>query len=305
MFTSNFVKHSTLAAGISSLIGLSSFFGASPSYGQNADPLVNPSFETGDFTGYETIGDTSIQTEDFGSGPTDGEFQALLSTLSGEENLPFDDFSFSGFGARPATALEAFLDVPDRTILPPDAVQGSAIRQMFTATPGDFISFDFNFLTDEDQDELSTSPNPFNDAFAALLGPVRNCRAFFILIYGDTSSVFDLSGTPFNQETGFNTFTQQLPFSPNGEYVIEFVVVDVLDEIFESGLLVDNIRFTEEPESDIIAVPGGPGDASSCSSCPPTSVPEPSSMLGLLAFGALGGRLVLKRQRKTLARSIR
>ncbi len=37
---------------------------------------------TGDFTGWSTIGNTSIQTIGFGIGPTGGPYQALISTAS-------------------------------------------------------------------------------------------------------------------------------------------------------------------------------------------------------------------------------
>jgi hypothetical protein len=44
--------------------------------------IVNGSFGTGDFTGWSTIGNTSVVTSDFGVSPTDGPFQAFLSTAS-------------------------------------------------------------------------------------------------------------------------------------------------------------------------------------------------------------------------------
>jgi hypothetical protein len=42
--------------------------------------LVNGSFGTGDFTGWSTIGTTSIVTSNFGISPTNGPYQAFLST---------------------------------------------------------------------------------------------------------------------------------------------------------------------------------------------------------------------------------
>ena len=44
--------------------------------------IVNGSFGTGDFTGWSTIGNTSVVTSDFGINPTDGTFQAFISTAS-------------------------------------------------------------------------------------------------------------------------------------------------------------------------------------------------------------------------------
>jgi hypothetical protein len=44
--------------------------------------IVNGSFGTGDFTGWSTIGNTSVVTSDFGISSTNGPFQALLTTAS-------------------------------------------------------------------------------------------------------------------------------------------------------------------------------------------------------------------------------
>jgi hypothetical protein len=44
--------------------------------------IVNGSFGTGDFTGWSTIGNTSIVTSDVGISSTNGPFQALISTAS-------------------------------------------------------------------------------------------------------------------------------------------------------------------------------------------------------------------------------
>jgi hypothetical protein len=44
--------------------------------------IVNGSFGTGDFTGWSTIGNTSVVTSDFGISSTDGPYQAFISTAS-------------------------------------------------------------------------------------------------------------------------------------------------------------------------------------------------------------------------------
>lgn len=43
--------------------------------------LTNGLFSTGDFTGWSTIGNTSVVTAAFGISPTNGSYQALLSTV--------------------------------------------------------------------------------------------------------------------------------------------------------------------------------------------------------------------------------
>jgi PEP-CTERM motif len=44
--------------------------------------IVNGSFGTGDFSGWSTVGNTSVVTSDFGISSTNGPFQALLTTAS-------------------------------------------------------------------------------------------------------------------------------------------------------------------------------------------------------------------------------
>ena len=50
--------------------------------------IVNGSFGTGDFTGWSTIGNTSVVTSDFGIPSTNGPYQAFLSTASVPEPSP-------------------------------------------------------------------------------------------------------------------------------------------------------------------------------------------------------------------------
>ncbi len=69
--------------------------------------LTNGDFESGDLSGWEALGDVSIQQASFGIGPTQGNYQALLN--SGEDE--------------------------------------STMWQSFTANDGDTFSFDWNFLT--------------------------------------------------------------------------------------------------------------------------------------------------------------
>jgi hypothetical protein len=41
--------------------------------------LINGGFETGDLAGWQIAGDASVQTSSFGSGPTQGTYQAVLT----------------------------------------------------------------------------------------------------------------------------------------------------------------------------------------------------------------------------------
>jgi hypothetical protein len=60
--------------------------------------LANGSFESGNFTGWSTIGNTSVVTSSFGILPTDGSYQALLSTASVPEPSSVVLLTLGGFG---------------------------------------------------------------------------------------------------------------------------------------------------------------------------------------------------------------
>ena len=207
---------SALALGTACSISLSAIAAVQPASAQ----LVNGGFETGNFTGWATTGNASIQTSAFGSGPTEGTFEALLST--GDPTVP--DFS-----------LEAFLGLAPGSLDNlgnGNATDGSAIRQTFLAEAGDILSFDWNFLTNEG------TPSFFNDFSFVSLSVLSEL--------GDTTSIFMNSLTPFNQETGFQTFSFTIPTT--GTYTLGLGVTDVADNIVDSGLLVDNVKLTSVPE---------------------------------------------------------
>jgi hypothetical protein len=234
---------SVLALGTACSISLGVVAAVQPASAQ----LVNGGFETGNFTGWTTTGNASIQTSAFGSGPTEGTFEALLST--GDPTVP--DFS-----------LEAFLGLAPGSLDNlgnGNATDGSAIRQTFLAEAGDILTFDWNFLTNEG------TPSFFNDFSFVSLSVLSEL--------GDTTSIFMNSLTPFNQETGFQTFSFTIPTT--GTYTLGLGVTDVADNIVDSGLLVDNVKLT--------------------------SVPEPTSTFGVLALGAFGAGSLLKRKREQKA----
>ena len=72
-FISTLVKNLTLTA---SLLGLSTVLVAAPSQAA----VINGSFESGDFTGWEKIGMAAVGTNSIGVNPTDGNYQAGLAT---------------------------------------------------------------------------------------------------------------------------------------------------------------------------------------------------------------------------------
>ena len=270
MSKSTLVKRSTLIAGVASLVSLSSLLSASPSHAA----IINGGFETGDFTGWETIGDASIQTSKFGSNPTEGATQALITTAPGLKG--FDQPSFSGQNSVPAKSLETFLGLTpgslnqisnsDVSYSKRKATESSAIKQTFTANAGDVVSFDWNFLTNEDTPEPS-----FRDfAFVSI-----NSLSKELANVG--TSLFNSSGTSFLEETGYQHFSYKLPTA--GTYTLGFGTTDVSlvnlnDTTGNSGLLIDHVSLSS------------------------TSIPESTSVLGLLALGVFGTGSLLRRKQQ-------
>ena len=177
----------------------------------------NFGFELGNFTGWSTIGDVEIETSDLGSFPTEGQFQALLT---------------NGSGSQIDAAIENFFGLNNGSIDGVgngNATQGSAIQlDSITVEAGDVLSFDFNFLTNE------STPTFFNDFSFVSINPNP------VEELADTNSSFVTSLTNFNEETDYATFIYEFPQA--GTYEVGIGVVDLIDTIVDSGLLVDNLR---------------------------------------------------------------
>jgi len=182
----------------------------------------NGSFETGDYQGWNTIGDTSIETDHLGIFPTDGHKQALITTGDSDAGGSVVDGD-----------LEEFLDLKHGSLdnlVHGDAVEGSVIKQTFTVEAGDVVSFDWNFLTNE-----STPDATYNDtAFFSLNG--------FTLELADTNAHFQHADhvDGFDEQTGEQTLTFSI--AKAGTYTIGFGVVDVGDDSVDSGLVIDNLE---------------------------------------------------------------
>lgn len=208
--------------------------------------IINQGFETSDLTGWASIGDVSVVDASFGSGPPSGTFQALLTT---------------GDGAVDVDELETFLGVVSGTLtaLGGEAVtSGSAIKQTVTVDPGETLAFDFNFLTDE-----IPALGEVNDFGFAIVNSGFNLLA-------DTFSPLVPSPTVFIDETAFQSFLEG-PFVFGDTFTLAFGVVDVDDEIVNSGLLID-------------------------ASASATAVPEPAT-LGLVGLALIGMGAMTRRHK--------
>jgi hypothetical protein len=187
--------------------------------------VSNGSFETGDFSGWETAGQTTVENSDFGTAPADGIYQAVLETLQ-------DTTDFSG------SQLETFLGLSAGELTNWGATEGSAIKQEITVNAGDVLTFSWNFLTD---DPLNEQYNDFG--FFSITGSSTRL--------GDTYSPTSLSFSRLAQETGYQPFSYT--FASAGTYTLGFGVVDVDrdgggDTSVNSALLVDNVNVESVPE---------------------------------------------------------
>lgn len=226
-----FIYHSTLTAGLASLISFLTLIGLESS----AQAIVlNGGFETGDFSdGWIPIGDARIVTEAYGVTPVEGSFQALITTRSGSVRDSCSRFY--------PVCLESFLALPSGsldTLLPEGVVEGSALKQTLTVRAGDRLSFSWNFLSNETL--FDDQPTTFNDLAFVSIGSLQKIA--------DTFDLVGSSNTQFDTESGYRTFSYT--FAEAGTYLLGIGVLDAEDsnDFFPSGLLLDNVEIRSVPE---------------------------------------------------------
>ncbi|MDJ0774078.1 MAG: pre-peptidase C-terminal domain-containing protein [Mastigocoleus sp. MO_167.B18] len=182
----------------------------------------NGGFETGTFTNWQTIGDTSIETSNFGVIPSSGAFQALLTNGASDSGGSVIDSDLEQFLGLSSGALDNLANA--------DVTEGSAIKQTFSAQAGDVLTFDWNFLTNE-----TTPDNFFNDfAFFSITPFTTQLADTTYPLFAETFA------GDFNEETGYQNVS--IAISQPGTYTLSFGVVDVGDNIVDSALLIDNIQ---------------------------------------------------------------
>ncbi|MBI5580621.1 MAG: PEP-CTERM sorting domain-containing protein [Deltaproteobacteria bacterium] len=228
--------------------------------------IINGGFETGNLTGWQAIGDVSVQTGSIGSGPVQGSYQAVLtndslayemgtSIKNGSTDQKWFDFVYP-FSGTPATSVnDAFFGLPQNTLdtitvgphhVEEDAVHGtgSAIKQTFYANGGDTLTFAWNYLT---SDGLN-----YDFAFLSItsldliLSQKLAGNITLDLMPPDLMSSLAWSNTSFARETGFNNFSFVFPES--GDYTIGIGVFQVRDTNLDSGIIIDSFRVTPVPE---------------------------------------------------------
>lgn len=188
--------------------------------------VKNGNFETETFSDWRTIGNNSIETNELGIDPSEGTYQALISNGAGNSGNAVSDGD-----------LETFLGLAPGifdNLGNGDVTEGSAIKQTFTLEAGDVLTFDWNFLTNEE----ATSESDF--AFFSLTSLTTE------LADADSPSLIETSTEDFSLETGYQTTS--IGISESGTYTLSLGVVDVGDDSVDSALLVDDIQIGFDDE---------------------------------------------------------
>jgi hypothetical protein len=222
---------------------------------------VNGGFETGDFTGWTRIGTTAIKTSSFGTGPTEGTYDALITNDSGPDH----------------TTVESFLGLATNALnsLVSNVTNGSAIKQTITVSAGSTLTFDWNFLTNESPGETF-----YRDFGFLSITPVGAGGTLVKLADTTSSLVVAPSATGFGSMTGFHTFT--FTFTTDGTYILGVGAMNAQDTTTNSALLVDNFVLTPPP-------PGGSGAGGGQGGARFAAGGAAAALPGGLATNLLGG----------------
>ncbi len=213
--------------------------------------IQNGGFEAGNLSGWEAIGDVSVQTASLGTQPKQGSYQALLTTFHSmyDGHEPYEPaLPLSGNDPVNFSVMESFLGLPYLFLgalskyRRPDPDQGidgvtsgSAIKQQFEASAGSLLTVYYNFLTD------GGWGNANDFAFVSLISE----RVLLGFIIAGVESPDRQSNTVLAKETGYRRFTLAIPFT--GRYTLGIGVMEMLDEWTGSAICVDKVAVERSP----------------------------------------------------------
>jgi hypothetical protein len=196
---------------------------------------LSSSFETGDFLDWSILGNTSIETVSFGVNPTEGNYQAVLTSGAGSVT----DTQLENFAGLSTGALDNLLNGKNAT-------EGSIITQTITVNAGDTLQFDWNYFTQEGFNSFYS-----DSAFIS----ISNTSMEYVEKLADTSSqLTSLSAPSYGMITGYQTFSYQ--FSQSGTFTLGVGILDAIDTAVDSALVVDNFTITKVVD---ITPPNGNG----------------------------------------------
>jgi hypothetical protein len=264
-------------------------------------------FEAG-FTGWEVIGDVSVQTAAIGLAPTQGSQLALITTINDCAQAPVPcgggfprEISISGQNSPPSYVARAFLGLPLNefeltAILPPVgsvfpvAGDSGAIKYRFYAEQAGQLLLDWDRIGRDGDGAYFTLWEDGAGATFRYADWLYNAGSFLgPFVHGDvqlcaqqilsTPSPRNACSPPelaalYNDETGWQTKSVVVPRA--GWYYIGIGLGEIGESTVPTALAVDNFRFEA------------------------AAVPEPSS-LGLCVAALMGAGAVLRRRHKRAA----
>ncbi|MEM8613077.1 MAG: filamentous hemagglutinin N-terminal domain-containing protein [Cyanobacteria bacterium P01_H01_bin.105] len=196
----------------------------------SADTTLSP------LLNWDSLGEVLFETSEFGTGPTPAPAQIVLN--SGENTVS-------------QAVLETFLGLNPGdldSLGSGDAVNGTGVRTSFTAQAGDTVSFDWNFVTDQDPGMVFDD----NDFAVVVLSGAPTLLANTGFPDGTSSGLtpspdgfenFGIRFFSFDFGTGTESFEATLPAA--GDYTLGIALINEGNAFDQSLLLVDNV--TPEP----------------------------------------------------------
>ncbi|NEQ74936.1 MAG: hypothetical protein F6K23_18970 [Okeania sp. SIO2C9] len=245
----------------------------------------NGSFES-EFTGWMTTGDVSTVSTFNGFDPTDGSFQALLTTavtIRDDDGVGNGAYNFSGTDAtlaivnddvdgQPQALLQAFLGLDNDALqidtpitaftgIQLDSKEGSAIKQSFSFEHDFNLSFDWKFLTN-DGNTTGLFPLPADRAIVTIFDGTGTVIETFAQSEGNFPAPGSLTSPEFDKKSQ-GTFSKALAA---GDYTVGIAVYDLDGTDKTSALLIDNVVV------DKLSV----------------KTPEPVNILGIMVAAGIG-----------------
>ena len=137
------------------------------SFSANA-AVTNPGFETGDLSGWTLFGQGAVLTSSYGITPTHDTYQGFIDNTGNGSQLASDIVTVLGV---PPSQIATFMTGPP--------TRGSALYQDVTVSAGDVLTFDWNFLSDElNEDPIFDDFAFFSIGSSAFMLASRNTSTF-------------------------------------------------------------------------------------------------------------------------------
>lgn len=197
-------------------------------------------------------GNASTQTASYGITPSAGTQEFLLTTINPAASLP------TYLGTTPSntnvTSLNTYFGLAAGTLGAFNAQDGSGyLSQQVTLTVGSVVSFDYIFLTAEDNSVAYNNDRAFFTVNGAINTTLRTAGQLTAAeqAQGTGSPNFDFQSQG-SLTSGYTRFSYTVPTT--GNYTFGFGVIDVATTTVQSGLLIDNLNYSVVPEPGTLSL---------------------------------------------------